>query len=158
MKINIGLIYITIYDKILFNNATDLQDFIGQIFSLDIVFNSIKSPKLMSNMVKCFYNYTKKYIEKGHWRKENERINFFYYDLHSLLIGQTIDLFSNNIELYENFINLIELMNNINIFEIKNIFQKEGFYYNLFLFKYTFLYLFVYIISFFNFNNLELTK
>jgi len=158
MKINIGLIYITIYDKILFNNATDLQDFIGQIFSLDIVLNSIKSPKLMSNMVKCFYNYTKKYIEKGHWRKENERINFFYYDLHSLLIGQTIDLFSNNIELYENFINLIELMNNINIFEIKNIFQKEGFYYNLFLFENTFLDLFVYIISFFNFNNLELTK
>ena len=160
MKINIGLIFLSIFDKILINNPTDLQSFISQIYNSDIFLKSIKSPKLISNMVKCFYNYLKQKFKDNNDNLEIpvDIMDNFYYDIHFLLRSQTIDLYSDNIELYKNFLDIFELMNNMNVYEIKNSYQKEGFSLFLFLLENFILKMFLYFISIFNFNNLELIK
>ena len=159
MKIYLGLIYIAIYEKILNNNSVDLTNFNSQIYNSDIVLNSIKDPFLMLNIVQCFYNYLKKCILKNELDEIIEdNIRTFYHDIHCLLTQQTINLFSDNIELFDNYLNMIELLNNINSLEICHYYKKEGFSGNLFTCEYTLLDLFIYLISFFNFDNIELTK
>ena len=158
MKISIGLIYIAIYDKILNNNASDLYYFINQVISSDIILNSIKEPYLIINLVKSFYNKLEQCIVKNDLQLLENIIKNFHNDIHYLLREQTIELFIDKIELFEDFINIIEFLNNINNFEIVFEYQKEGFSLSLFSVEYGILDLFLYLISYFNFNNLELTK
>ena len=158
MKIEIALTYIAIYDKILNNYPLDLCYFINQVFNSDIVIKSIKDPYLIINLVKCVYNKIAKSIVKNELNILDEIMKTFVNDMHNLLREKNFDLFFDNIELFEYYINIIELLNNINHLEIVFECQKEGFSSIFYTIEHEILDLFIYLISFFNFNNVELTK
>ena len=156
IKIHLGLIYITIYDKIIKNESKDLCNFINQILVSDVFLKSIKYPFLISNFVNCFYQYLKKLINHNDFDFDDKSIKRFYHDINYLL--KNTNLISDNISLFENFINLIELINNINKFEIRSVYKNEGFSFTLFIYEHTLLTLFLSLIRIFNFDNVELVK
>jgi len=156
IKIHLGLIYIAIYDKILNNKSIDLWNFINQIFVSDVFLKSIKDPFLISNLVTCFYQCLEKFIDKNNLNFDDKIIKTFYHDINYLL--ENTKLFSDNIVLFENFINLIESLNNINKLEISFHYEKEGFLLIPFIYEHSLITLFISLIKIFNFDNLELTK
>ena len=155
IKIHLGLIYIAIYDKILNNKSIDLWNFINQIFVSDVFLKSIKDPFLISNLVTCFYQCLEKFIDKNNLDFDDKIIKTFYHDINYLL--ENTKLFSDNIALFENFINLIESINNINKLEISFHYEKEGFLLIPFIYEHSLITLFISLIKIFNFDNLELT-
>ena len=162
IKIDIGLIYIGIYDKIIKNKCISLIYFtINQIYNSDLVLNFIKSPLVISNMFKYFYKYLETYIKEDITKVDEERINFIYSDIFRTIHSNHINLFSDNLELFDNFFNIIELCNNINSFEINNTintFQREGFCNALIALETYLLNIFSYLMSKFDFNNKDLVK
>ena len=156
LKIHLGLIYIAIYDKILNNKPTDLCNFINQIFVSDVFLKSIKDPFLFSNLVNCFNQCLQKFINKNDLNFDDKIIKTFYHDINYLLVNT--NLISDNIELFENFINLFASLNNINKLEIRSFYEKEGFLITPFIYEHTLITLFMSLIRSFNFDNLELVK
>ena len=158
MKIYIALTYISIYNLILENDSKDLQSFIIQVLNSEIVLNSIKSsPFLITKMFKCFYHFIEKSYKSGNLEKDVEKIKIFCNDIHCILRGNIINLISDNIELFENYLNTIELLNNFNSFEIVQNYQREGYCFPLVIIELYLLNIFINLISFFNFNNKEIT-
>ena len=158
MKIKTALIYLGIYDKILENKSNNILDYFEQDFISELVLKSIKSPFLIVNIVKCFYHYLKEFINKGDFQIEEEGRSILNRTIHNLLRKEAIYLFSENIELFEYYLKIIGLMNNINKFEIVYYFKHEGYSSTLIKMENTLLDIFIYLISFFNFDNIELTK
>ena len=161
MKVIIGLTYIAIYDKIIKNKPPNLYEFIYQIYNSDIILNLIKSPILISNMFKYYYKYLENDIKNNAFIKIEEVPKIIFNDIHSILTEKNINLFSDNLELFKNLLNIIELCNNLNTFEINdniNTFQREGYFVDLCILESSILDIFIYLISFFNFDNNELVK
>ena len=156
IKTHLGLTYIAIYDKILNNNSTDLCHFINQIFVSEVFLKSIKDPFLISNIVNCFYQYLQKFIDKNDLNFDDKIVQTFFHDI-IYLLGNT-NLISDNIEFFENFVNTIELLNNINKLEISYDYKREGFLYNPIAYEYYLTTLFISLIRIFDFDNLELVK
>ena len=160
MKIEFGLTFIGMFNIVLNNNAIDLFDFSCQVYTSDSVTNLIKESYLIANMFKYFHEQIQKMIkqENQNWEFFFEKTKRFNFEINDLIKVKTLNLFSENIEMLENFINICEEFNNINQFEETEVFEREGFSLNLIYIEYYILDLFSLLISIFNFNNFEIIK
>ena len=162
LKKYFGIIYITIYNILIANNANDLFYFSSQIFSEELTNLLVQYPGFIIDMFDYIYKEGVNSLNNNNLEKYKKIVSQFYHDILCFMRQNSAKKIAYNVEIFKKLIDIMNLFQNFNSFIPTNAnskFQFEGYCHNMIKIEVHILTIFSILCSLLNFdNNFQINK